>query len=371
MAAHHGFRPVVYVATNHDWTAYQHFYQGLATAFAASRPVLYVGSVLRGEKPFGYRLRNVAPNMWLLNVWVPKGAQRRALRFVSDRLLARAIRRALQELEWDRSSVLVWTYTTDAASFVKIYDPATSVYWTGDEVTDPFEPQLLDAVQHVLAVSPLAAEEKRQLVGGERVTQMPMATDPSPYIEAATRALVPSDLAPLPRPWFGYGGAVNARTDWELVRSLARATEGSVVIVGPPNDDAGRAEMNASDRPPNLVFLGHRDAATAPDYIAAFDVGLIPYRLTNFNLGSNPVKAYDYLAAGVPVVATDLPALAPLEPHVIRAADTRDFVDKALTAATESTDRLRQQRQEMARSYSYDALVRRIDDVLGPATRLP
>lgn len=361
-----GQRPVVYFSTTHDWHSYDHFYQGLARSFATSRPVLYVGSVTTLQAD---ELAQVSENIWSLNVRVPSGAGRYVLRPLRDRLLARAVRRSIADLKWT-SPPMVWTFTTDAAPYIRQTPAATSVYWTGDEVLDKFEPALLRAVQHVFTVSPLATEQKRRLIDPERVTQMPIATDPAPYEAAVRRGDAPADLAALPRPWFGYGGSINHRTDWDLMRELARRTCGSVVVVGPAINDEGRRQVVSPENPPNLIFLGHRDADVAPNYIAAFDVGLIPYALIPFNLGSNPVKTYDYLAAGRPVVATDLPALHPLAPHVAIAKDEDEFIRMALDAAAAPMSGATQ-RQALAREYSYDALVARIDEVLGVAALVP
>lgn len=363
-----GHRPVIYVATNHDWFSYQHFYQGLAAAFAPTRNVLYVGGVSRT----GERFSEVADGVWLLNAKMPKGAGRRALRPIADRLLAGAVHRAASKLGWSIDDALIWTYTTDAAPLIRNAPRSTSVYWTGDEVVDKFEPSLLRVVKRVFTVSPAATEQKRALIGSERVVEMPIATDPSPYVDAAEADVVPDDIASLPRPLFGYGGAVNGRTDWDLMDRLAASTSGTVVVVGPANDDEGRRQMERRDKPDNLVFLGHRDAAVAPDYIAAFDVGLIPYRLSAFNVGSNPVKTYDYLAAGLRVVTTALPSIRPLEPLVSVAESDDDFVRLATAAAATPVEVAeRRERQRLAEAYSYDALVTRIDDVLGAAALLP
>lgn len=358
-------RPVVYYSTNHDWFGYDHFYQGLARTFAASRPLLYVRPPLSRYRKGAeeQRLQQVGPQLWLLRPWIPRGFSRLRARRARDWLVARAVTRALRELGIARTDVLVWAYTSDAAAFIRDAPLAKSVYWTGDEVVDPYEDRLLECVDHVFTVSPLAADDKRAKVG-ERMTQMPMAVDPGPYEAAASASHVPADLQKLPRPFFGYGGAVNSRIDWDLLRRLADATTGSVIVVGPATDHEGREQLTSS-KPPNLHLMGNRDPDVAPNYVAAFDVGLIPYRLSRFNLGSNPVKTYQYLAAGLPVVATALPALEPLSSVLTLARTTDEFIGSALLASSESLGTQRAERQLVARQHSYDNLVRRVDDALG------
>lgn len=361
-----GLRAVVYYSTNHDWQAYQHFYQGLARALAETRQVIYVCPPV--SWPFGSSgasgLQKVGESLWIVRPRLLRGLGRRTFRPIRDRLIARSVRSALRRLDIPVGNTLVWTFTTDAALFIRSAPGAPSIYWTGDEVVDPYEPELLSVVDRVFAVSPLAAHQKRAIVG-ERVAEMPMAIDPAPFVAAAMSRTVPHDLCDFARPIFGYGGAVNSRVDWELLQQLAAATSGSVVIVGPAIDDEGRERMR-EPMAPNMHFMGHRDEDVAPHYVAAFDVGLIPYRLSAFNLGSNPVKAYQYLAAGLPVIATHLPALEHLQPSVQLAADSDDFVTLATNAASSSRDEQRlDERRTLAEAHSYDVLVTRIDAALG------
>lgn len=363
-------RPFLYFATNHDWFGYHHFYQGLARQLAASRTVIYVGAPAISWLGFPPRsaVQEVMPRLRVITPGIPRGARFQGLRPARDRRVVRAAVAALGDVGYDVSDCLVWTFTTDAWPLMGLKG-TPSVYWTGDEVTDPMEARILTRTNHVFAVSPAAADEKRKVVGS-RVRRMPMATDPLPYETAAASGRIPDDLARLPRPIFGYGGAISDRVDWDLVYGLARRTNGSVVFVGPPTDEVGRAHSE-SPGAPNVHFLGHRDLSEAPNYVAAFDVGLIPYRLSDFNLGANPTKAYDYLASGIPVVATALPALAEISPPVILASHPDSFVTAALEQAATDAASERARRQEVARAHSYEALVRQIDEVLGEDALLP
>ena len=69
-----------------------------------------------------------------------------------------------------------------------------------------------------------------------------------------------------------------------------------------------------------------------PTYLAAIDVALIPFKQDPVTYHADPIKAYEYLAAGVPIVATDLPALRRLE-HVVRLADSPESFLSQIEAA--------------------------------------
>src|SRR5690606_18552149 len=90
--------------------------------------------------------------------------------------------------------------------------------------------------------------------------------------------------------------------DFALIDRVARTNpNASLVLVGPVGEDAPLFTA------PNVHVLGRRPYQSLPAYVQAFDVGLIPYVLNAHSIAVDPLKLLEYLAAGVPVVSTDLP----------------------------------------------------------------
>ena len=90
--------------------------------------------------------------------------------------------------------------------------------------------------------------------------------------------------------------------DQDLVAEVARRLPHvTFVFVGPPQCDLSRLAAC-----PNVVLLGGKPHASLPAYIRAFDVGIVPYRLSDYTSNVYPTKLNEYLAMGIPVVATDL-----------------------------------------------------------------
>lgn len=128
-------------------------------------------------------------------------------------------------------------------------------------------------------------------------------------------------LNPIPHPRIGFVGHVNYRFDFTLLKRLATMRPGwSFVLLGPllveqAEDFQNKVldSVNELERLSNVYFLGKITKAVLPEYLKAIDVGIIPYQ-TRF--GSvrycNPMKAYEYLASGKPVVSTNIPALGEL-----------------------------------------------------------
>lgn len=121
----------------------------------------------------------------------------------------------------------------------------------------------------------------------------------------------------------GYYGAIAEWFDLALVRAVALAQpDALVLLVG--NDTAGAAAALADL--PNVRLVGEVPYADLPYWLHGFDVALLPFKVIPLTLATNPVKVYEYLAAGVPVVAVDLPEMAQFDGLVRVAGDHAGFV---------------------------------------------
>lgn len=178
---------------------------------------------------------------------------------------------------------------------------------------------------------------------------------------------VPDDLARLPRPVFGYFGAVDERVDFELLERLAGAwPEGSVVVIGPVLTRPGEG------LPPNLHLLGGRPYDQLPGYLRGFNVCLLPFRNTPLVAHVSPTKTPEYLAGGRPVVSTPIPDVAADYGEVVRVAGTPEEFIRACGEALEAPpDPAFLNAEARRRALTWDQIAGRMDrivcEVLGSA----
>jgi GT2 family glycosyltransferase/glycosyltransferase involved in cell wall biosynthesis len=167
----------------------------------------------------------------------------------------------------------------------------------------------------------------------------------------------PGDLPPPGQPIVGYYGAISEWFDAELVERLARArAEWQFVLIG----NTTGSSVASLRRLPNVRFLGEQLYSSLPAYLHAFDVCLIPFKKTPLTDATNPVKLFEYLSAGKPVVASDLDELRHYGEH-IRIATTPDDWLGAIDAALASTSaNVTEQRISFARRNTWDARVQTI-----------
>ncbi|MDQ3810225.1 MAG: glycosyltransferase, partial [Chloroflexota bacterium] len=163
-----------------------------------------------------------------------------------------------------------------------------------------------------------------------------------------------------PRPLIGFVGGLSQWVDLELMAYLARARPSwSFALIGPVTIDTRPVQER-----PNVHVLGPRPYATVPSFLAAMDVALIPFRQERVTFHADPIKAYEYLAAGLPVVATDLPALRRIA-HVLRLASTPEaFLAEIDAAVAEGKQARRLERQAEARQHDWRARFDEFDELL-------
>ncbi len=166
---------------------------------------------------------------------------------------------------------------------------------------------------------------------------------------------------PQGRKIIGYYGAIAAWMDLDLLRAVAQAHPDAVLLM--IGADTVRAQAALSDVK-NIVWLGEQPYARLPHYAHAFDVALLPFLVQPLTLATNPVKVYEYLAAGLDVVCIDLPETRAFA-DVARIAATREaFVQAVSTALQTKTDPQQvARRQAFAQQHTWAQRVAQLDAI--------
>jgi glycosyltransferase involved in cell wall biosynthesis len=317
--------------------------------------------------------RRVAPNLEVLSPLTLPAAWPEPLRSLSQALFARAVRGAARASGIERP--IAWAMLPTQLAAARALDPRVLVYHAVDDyAANPgvdavwlraCESQMLRVADLVFAASPSLAERLRR----ERadVGLLANVADVELFSRAVTETHAePPLLAGLRRPRAVYVGNLAAyRFDFAGLRAAARALpEIDFALVGPvglgdPKAPGGPADELAAE--PNVRFLGALPQAELPALLAHCDVALLPLLENAHTLSCMPLKLWEYLAAGLPIVARDLPNLRGLAgARAIRLYADPHELPSAIAAALADSRVGRAERLELARAHGWPARIAEI-----------
>lgn len=288
-----------------------------------------------------------AERLFLRTPWRPgvhHGERHTLIRAVESPLVRAQFRWFRHQLIGDRRPRICWLYPPVA-------------YWR--ELLDVMRPDLIitDVVDDAAAAPHLSPAERehvrRQTVAQLRaadiafavsdalceryrsvqpaIQRLPNAVDQERFVDSTY--LPPLDMADIPAPRVGYVGTLQHRIDGDLLRRVAvTRPQYHFVFIGIVHPQFRRGPMKQLRHLPNTHFLGEKPWSDVPRYLAAFDACIIPHTQDDLTKSMDPLKLYEYLAAGKPVVATPV-AGTPDFADLLYLADAADSFARALDAA--------------------------------------
>ena len=356
-------RDVVLLATadwDHPfWTNKQHVAKALAQL---GHRVLYIESVgLRPPRLEGQDLRRlwrrlrrglrpprrVAPGIWVWSPLLIPAANHGWKRSLNQALFSNLLEmwRRLLRLKPD----ILWTYNplTGMLLQLPLKNYRQLVYHCVDDLAaQPCMPSALiveqeamlcGASDQVFVTSPELLRTRSRV--SRHIRYDPNVADVAHFAQARTGMLaVPKDMQQLPPgPKLGFVGAVSAyKLDLDLIEALAQhRSDCQIILIGRIGEGDPSTQLMRLQRYSNVHCLGPKPYDQLPSYLQAFDLALLPCPINHYTRSMFPMKFFEYLAAGPPVVATNLPALDQYKSLATLCKDQADFlnaVDQVLGA---------------------------------------
>lgn len=316
----------------------------------------FSGSRLQILKPATHQ---VAPNVWAIDdafgVRFARGAKRLGR-------LGAMLDSAWIHSELRRHGVADYVYWLSAVSPRMLWSMNTGrlVYDCIDPCFDAKYQAAFDRDEHIVA-----SQAKVVFATAEVLRERLAKTHPHTYLlpNACSEAEYdPAELAQLPRPAalanrkgpvIGYMGTFDWRVDVETLAAAAKAIpEYTFALPGRINPDQEH-RVAALRGLPNIILPGSVSVAEGRAYVAAFDVGLIPFLPGDMGDAINPVKMHMYLMAGKPVVTTWLRECRRYAPHVTATQSVDAFVAAIRAAASDRSPEAVAARVAFARTNSW------------------
>ena len=240
------------------------------------------------------------------------------------------------------------------------YDPSLVVFDSLDEPSGEFASwnknyhRALRCADVVLASSEKLY--KRAAGVNPNAYLVPNACDYDFFCQAVHKNMpIPEDMRNITGPVIAYSGAIATWCDLQLVERLAdNFPHCNIVMLGPM--------YNVSQLPsrPNIHWLGMKAYQQLPFYFQQFDVGIIPFKISSMVEAVNPIKMWEYMAAGIPVVTTAIPEAGKYPGLVLFSENEEAFMENVKAALYHDNPACKSQRMDLARNNSWTARARQI-----------
>jgi glycosyltransferase involved in cell wall biosynthesis len=370
-----------------DWHAHWTSKQQIMHRLAEHNRVLYLEEPVTMLAPFIVarhwkrwkglipRLRQVEAQIWTIAPppVLPFGNKRPLLNRANQAILARYVRWAMKKLSFSGDYIL-WSYLPATVAVLERLAkanagnaPALVIYHCVDEhsafpghfmspaVVRSYDDELTRRADLVITTSESLREPREAI--NPNTHKVINAAD----VELFNEALSPdcplaADLAAIPTPRIGVVGVHDYRLDVDALEALVQSDPTwQVVLIGPLR--IGHADEVRLRRYPNVHVLGEKPRGELPSYLKGLSAALIPYRACELTRNIFPLKLFEYLAAGVPVVAGGLPELEMYRGAVALADKVEDYPGLVRQCIAEDSPAKRAERVEFAAANSWDKRV--------------
>ncbi len=240
------------------------------------------------------------------------------------------------------NNYITWYYTPLSFAFSDHLNPDLLVYDCMDELSlfkfaspalNDLEKRLLSKADLVFTGGNNLYESKKHL--HSNIHPFPSGIDISHFIKARNFERDPKDQADIFHPRIGFYGVIDERFNIDLVKKVAEKRPAwNFVIIGPT------AKIDPATLPTNknIHFLGMKDYKELPDYLAGWDVAMMPFELNDATKFISPTKTPEFLAGAKPVVSTSIhDVVHPYgDQQLVSIADTPEEFESAINDLLEN-----------------------------------
>ena len=296
--------------------------------------------------------------------------KKRFINRINQKKIAKFIREKMKEHGFENP--VLWVYSPVTVDLVDLVPHSALIYDCVDRHSaygGLMNPALVDAMELELAgktdmtFATAEALAERLRTAQPKTRFIPNGANFERFAEAAKPQPVPDDLKDIPHPLFGFVGALQSCIEYDFVEQAAKARpDWHFVWIGKEKPGVDLSALRAL---PNNHFLGMKPNEQLPQYLAHFDACLNLFAKSDLSKDVSPLKFYEYLSTGRPIVSTKQPDQILQYAPLIEIADSpEEFITACEQSRSDTTPERTSARIEAGRACSWDSRVSQMCGIL-------
>ncbi len=275
-----------------------------------------------------------ADRLWVLSPMVVPGAHgRKWIGRLNQFLLKCSLKRFVKAHKF--INPMIWTYHPFMLGAIENLDNQTLLYHCVDDLAAlpgvdagalKMAEENLIKVADVVFVTAKSLEEKCRVFNSNTFF-LPNVVDVE-HFASTTVSIEPEDLPKIPKPRLFYHGVLSDfKVNFELLIEIAKKKpEWQFVLIGEEREGQKSKDIFVLRTMSNVHFLGFKTYEELPAYLRCGDIGLLPSRINEYTNSMFPMKYYEYLASGLPVVSTNIAFTRLVSKGLLVGDDAESFI---------------------------------------------
>ncbi len=270
------------------------------------------------------------------------------------------------------SKDLLWTYNPLTCNYLNLKNFKYTVYHAVDAIENqPYMPKdliiynqeiLLTQVNKIFVTSKNLLKKLR--IFNKNISYYGNVCDYIHFSKSLTLKdkNIPKDILSIKRPIVGFIGSISEyKLDYDLILKVSKRLENlSFVFIGPTSDIIDESKLNKLLLQKNIFMMGYRKYEELPNYCACFDIGWLPLIKNKYTKSMFPIKFYEYLAAGLPVIATSIDSLKEFDDVAYISENNSKIISRNIEFALDNKGPELELRLAKARKNTYEIRTKRM-----------